>query len=157
MASLKFHYWSKISLSGMQTWLRSEIHTIRLPVFACSITTVQWHLFGHRRTIGLMIFTVLIATVQHQRTTMKMVLYITAISVARSCALALGKVISLKTSTRPSAIKTCHLSMQPPVYGPNGYGISVLLTRSTLFVASESKQQTLMLLLSCHTLSTQEA
>ena len=93
------------------------------------------------------------ATAAYPETTMKMAAYILATNVIRSCAMALGKAISSKTSTRPFAIKTCPSSMQRPGWLPNGSGITALLTRSTLFADSESKKRTHMLHPSCLTLS----
>ena len=77
--------------------------------------------------------------------------------VGKRCAMALGKAISNRTSIRPSATKTCRLSMQRPGQLLNGFGTTALLTKSTQFADLESKQPTHMPRLSCLMLSMQEA
>ena len=108
------------------------------------IATGQPHLSGHKKTTGLATFTVQTATKPKPETTMKMALNIMAMTANRKCATVLGNQISCRTSTRPSATKTCPLSMQRPGWLANGFGITVPQTRSTLFVGSESKKLTRM-------------
>ena len=111
---------------------------------AWSIATGQPHLSGHKKTTGLATFTVQTATQPIPETTMKMALHIMAMTANRNCATVPGKKISCRTSTRPSATKTCPLSMQRPGWLANGFGITAPQTRSTLFVGSESKKLTRM-------------
>ena len=125
--------------------------------YVWSIATAQPHLSGHKKTTGLATFTVQTATPPIPETTTKMALNIMAMTANRKCAMALGNQISCRTSTRPSATKTCPLSMQRPGWLANGFGITEPQTRSTLFVGSESNQLTRMQPRFCLTPSMPEA
>ena len=96
------------------------------------------------------------ATTANPRTTTKMAKSIMGTSASRSCAMALGRKISSRTSTRLSATRTCPLSMLQPACPANGSGTTPPVTRSTPFVDSESKWQTRVQALSCLMLSMPE-